>query len=293
MDTYWPAIVIVIQLIFLEGILSIDNAAVLGALVAPLPNDQSIPWPRWLLRFGKWVNPLLGNQRNAALRVGLLGAYLGRGLMLLVASFLINNPWIRLVGAAYLIRLACYELGDTNPAAETEQDKRRAIENASFWSVVLVVEVTDLIFSIDNVVAAVSLSDEFWVVIVGVSIGILTMRFAAGIFSYAVQFEPLLKQAAYLLILNIGIQLILDDVWHIHVTELQQFGISVVIIAATLAYAHFPILHKLDPLLWRISQLMGLVNTIVDWLLWPFRWLLGWFSRQSRSSTEASSDSER
>ena len=33
----------------------------------------------------------------------------------------------------------------------------------------------------DNVVAAVSLSDELWVVLLGVSIGILTMRFAAGI----------------------------------------------------------------------------------------------------------------
>ena len=37
---------------------------------------------------------------------------------------------------------------------------------------------------LDNVIAAVSLSDKIWVVMIGVAIGILTMRFAAGIFSY-------------------------------------------------------------------------------------------------------------
>ena len=39
--------IIIIQLIFLEGILSIDNAAVLGALVAPLPTTLRVPWPHY------------------------------------------------------------------------------------------------------------------------------------------------------------------------------------------------------------------------------------------------------
>lgn len=43
-------LLIVLQLIYLEGILSIDNAAVLGAMVAHLPRHAPIPWPR-LLRF--------------------------------------------------------------------------------------------------------------------------------------------------------------------------------------------------------------------------------------------------
>lgn len=115
MNLYWPVIVIILQLIFLEGILSIDNAAVLGALVSPLPTDQPIPWPIWLQRVGKRLQPFLGYQRNAALRVGLLGAYLGRGLMLFLASLLIHNSWIRLAGAVYLIRLAFNELGDLTP----------------------------------------------------------------------------------------------------------------------------------------------------------------------------------
>ena len=89
----WTVIVIIIQLIFLEGILSIDNAAILGAMVSKLPEHEPIPWPAWLARFGHRLDKLLGYQRIAALRVGLIGAYAGRGIMLLLASVIIQNPW--------------------------------------------------------------------------------------------------------------------------------------------------------------------------------------------------------
>ena len=268
---YWPIIAIVLQLIFLEGILSIDNAAVLGALVAPLPTHAKIPWPKFLTKLDVVLHPFLGNQRTAALRVGLLGAYLGRGLMLLTASFLIHNPWVRLVGAAYLIRLAFDELGDSTPGKESEKEKQDAIRAASFWSVVLTVELMDLVFSIDNVVAAVSLSNALWVVLLGVAIGILTMRYAAGLFSYAVQHEPILMEAAYILVLNIGIQLILEGVWKVEISDLLRFAISIFIILVCLAYAHIPLLQKLGFILKWLSKGMGIFNDFVDWVFSPFK----------------------
>lgn len=267
--------VIVIQLIFLEGILSIDNAAVLGAMVAPLPADQKIPWPPFLKKIGEWLHPVLGYQRAAALKVGLLGAYFGRGLMLLLASFLIDNLWIRIVGALYLIRLAFNELGDSTPDVETEKEKQIAVQAVSFWHVVLTVELMDLVFSIDNVVAAVAISDELWVVLLGVALGIITMRFAAGLFSYAVQREPILKEAAYILVLNIGVQLILEEIWKIEISDWLRFGISILIIIACLVYAHSPLLQKLNFILRWLSRGMGLLNDFVDWLFYPFTALLG------------------
>ena len=285
MTSYWPVIAIVLQLIFLEGILSIDNAAVLGALVSRLPNDQRIPWPAALKKPGATLDRLLGNQRAAALRVGLLGAYLGRGLMLLVAGFLVHNPWVRLVGAAYLIRLAFDELGDSTPGEQTEAEKQRALNANSFWAVVATVELMDLAFSIDNVIAAVSLSNELWVVMLGVAIGILTMRFAAGIFSYAVEREPILRQAAYILVLNIGIQLILEDVWKLEISDLVRFAISVGIILISVAYAHMPILQKFDFLLRWFAQGMGIINAFVDWLFTPFRAVFQFIFRNSSKET--------
>ncbi len=270
MNEYWPIVVIVLQLIFLEGILSIDNAAVIGALVSPLPNDQDVPWPGALNKLGKFLHPFLGYQRMAALRVGLLGAYVGRGAMLFLTSFLIHNSWIKLIGAVYLIHLAFDNLEDMSGGGD-EDGEVKPIKVQSFWATVLTVEIMDLIFSIDNVVAAVSLSDMIWVVMLGVGIGILTMRYAAGIFSYAVEREPILKQAAYILVLNIGVELILDQVWHIEIPDLVRFGISVLTIALALAYAHLPFLQKFRFVLNWLAQGIGIINELVDWLFLPFK----------------------
>ena len=89
-------IYILIQVIFLEGVLSIDNAAVLGAMVSVLPKQDMVPWPGPLKRLGPPVHRLLGGQRSSALKVGLLGAYVGRGLMLLLANFIIHNHYLKI-----------------------------------------------------------------------------------------------------------------------------------------------------------------------------------------------------
>jgi tellurite resistance protein TerC len=241
-------------------------------------------------KLGARLSPLLGKQRIAALRVGLLGAYVGRGAMLFLASFLIHNSWIRLVGAAYLIRLAFNELGDTTPNEQTEAEKRAALKGNSFWMVVLSVELMDLVFSIDNVIAAVSLSNELWVVLVGVGIGIVTMRFAAGLFSYAVEREPVLKEAAYILILNIGIQLILEQIWHVEISDVVRFAISVMIIAAALAYAHSPFLQKFGVILSWFAIAMGIINKLIDLIFRPFkalfRWIMNGFKPAKLAETE-------
>lgn len=287
MNESWPIVVIVLQLIFLEGILSIDNAAVIGALVSPLPDDQHVPWPKSLQWLGDRLQPLLGDQRSAALRVGLLGAYVGRGAMLFLTSFLIHNSWIKIVGAAYLIHLAFDNLEEIAGGSEDEDDIK-PIKVQSFWPTVLTVETMDLIFSIDNVVAAVSLSDKIWVVMLGVGIGIVTMRFAAGIFSYAVTREPILKQAAYVLVLNIGIELILNQVWHVEISDFLRFGISMLTILLALAYAHSKFLQRFRFVLVWLARGIGIINELVDWVLAPLRGLLnliaGLFQRSESSA---------
>ena len=286
MTEYWPIFIIVLQLIFLEGILSIDNAAVIGALVSPLPDDRHVEWPKALQRIGEWLHPVLGNQRMAALRVGLLGAYVGRGAMLFFTSFLIHNSWIKLIGAAYLIHLAFDNLEDMTGGGGEEDEEMRPVKMQSFWATVLTVETMDLIFSIDNVVAAVSLSDKIWVVMVGVGIGILTMRFAAGIFSYAVTREPILKQAAYVLVFNIGIELILDQIWQIEISDLTRFGISVLTILLALAYAHSRFLQRFRFVLVWLAQGIGIVNEFVDWIFAPVRGLFNAFALLFKSSSK-------
>ena len=267
----WTIPLIILQLIFLEGILSIDNAAVLGALVTPLPNNKEVPWPKMLQKVGHALRPVLGYQRMAALRVGLLGAYAGRGIMLFLASFIISNPWLKLIGAAYLIRLAFDSLGahGGEGGEEEEGETSSRIKLRSFWGTVLTVELMDLAFSLDNVVAAVSLSNKLWVVMIGVAIGILTMRFAAGAFSYFVEREPILKTAAYILVLNIGIELVLDEFNILKISDLMRFGISVSTLLLSLAYAHIGGLKFFRPLLMWLSHGFGIFNELINWILAP------------------------
>src|SRR5439155_18410918 len=91
--------------VFLECILSIENAAAMGAMIAHLPDNQPTPWPAWLHGRMGWADRMLGSQRVAALKVGLFGAYAGRILMLALASLIVGLSWVNVLGALYLLYL--------------------------------------------------------------------------------------------------------------------------------------------------------------------------------------------
>jgi tellurite resistance protein TerC len=242
---------IIVQLIFLEGLLSIDNAAVLGAMVAALPVDQPIPWPSWLKGLGHRLNPMLGGQRSAALKVGLLGAYLGRGAMLVVAHQIIRYPWLQFVGGAYLVYLGIEHLAAPNEAMDEDRSFNSTQLVPGFWQVVLMVELADLAFSLDNVVAAVALADHIVVVMVGVALGILALRWAASFFSVMVEREPILQHAAYLLVLVIGLRFCLEHLLGWEISPVTQFAGSLSILGLALLYAHWTPLQPLRPIVHR------------------------------------------
>ncbi len=269
-------ILVILQLVFLEGILSLDNAAVLGAMAASLPRDEAIPWPSWLAPLGHRLDPLLGPQRIAALRVGLLGAYAGRTIMLVLAAWVVQNPWLKLLGALYLLKLAAENLSHAHRAST---HAAVASSGDRFWQVVFSIELADLAFSLDNVVAAVALSRHLPVIILGVAIGILMMRFAAGVFATMVQREPILEPTAYLLVLNISVELLLEEFAGLHIGDLTKFLISAGTIGLALLYAHWRGMQVLNPLLHLGGWVLALVYRALEGALYPLRALLAIGSR--------------
>jgi tellurite resistance protein TerC len=268
----WTIPLVILQLIFLQVILSIDNAAVLGSLVAHLPDDRPIQWPKSLWKIGDWLHPFLGNQRTAALRVGLIFAYIAQGLMLFLATAISHTPWIKILGAFYLIRLSFDNLGEAEPG---EVDAHtHPIEKVNFWSIVLTVEISDIVFSIDNIVAAVAITDRFWLVVIGVFIGIFLMRIAAGWFSYLVDREPILKKAAYMLIMVIGGEIIYAEFAHVNINSWLRLGVSVAIILLCLAYEHSKLFQKMRPIFVWFGQGFANINELLDWILLPILNLL-------------------
>lgn len=191
------AILIILNLILIESLLSVDNAAVLATMVMDLPKEQ----------------------RKKALKYGILGAYVFRGICLLLAAWLIKIWWLKSVGGLYLIYLFI-DYFRSKSTKEKEDDTLNKQENkiykytiglfGKFWSTIILVEIMDLAFSIDNVFAAVAFTENIYLIWIGVFIGILTMRFVAQGFVKLMEKYPFLETAAFVVIGVLGVKLLLS-----------------------------------------------------------------------------------
>ena len=221
-------LLVVAQLVFLEGVLSLDNAAVIAAMSRHLPEDVPAPKP-----FG-----FLGSQRQAALKAGLIGGIVGRGTMLFLAGWIASIPALKVAGAAYLGYLAARHFVDLYRGNAEGHEEGGASRKASagFWGVVLSIELADIAFSVDNVLAAVALSDKLWVVMLGCVIGMIAMRFAASAFQWLMARVPEMEHGAYLLIAAIAVEMGLK-MWHVEIGEIAQFAISAAIVLGTVIYS--------------------------------------------------------
>jgi YkoY family integral membrane protein len=222
-------------LVLLEGVLSIDNALVLGLLAKRLPKPQ----------------------RPKALTYGLVGAFAFRVLAIAVATFLLKWSWVKLLGGGYLVYIAVKHLffesreehdeqlittpegepalvhagtGEPlTPAEEIDEIESRVpipVPNrptARFWPTVAVIELTDIAFAVDSILAAIgvvgppppghaadAVHPKLWVIITGGILGVILMRFAAVIFIKLLEAFPRFETAAYLLVAVIGVKLLVD-----------------------------------------------------------------------------------
>lgn len=172
-------ILVIGTLILLEGLLSADNALVLAVLV-------------------RHLDPPL---RQRALLYGVAGAFVLRFVALLSAVWIIKFWPLRGLGALYLtyICLAHFIRQRTSHAPLST--------HTGFWKTVFLIESTDLAFAVDSVLVAVGLSKKLWVIYTGVVIGMIAMRFAAGVFVGLLDRMPVLEHVAYLLVGWISVKL--------------------------------------------------------------------------------------
>jgi hypothetical protein len=99
------------------------------------------------------------------------------------------------------------------------------------------IELMDLSLGVDNVVAAVALSDKMWVVCTGVFIGILALRFVAGHCIKLIEKFPVLEHTAFLLIGFVGLLLVSELTFHVDIHTTEKFIGIVAIIAFTIWYS--------------------------------------------------------
>jgi predicted tellurium resistance membrane protein TerC len=249
----WPDMAVIGLLVLLEGVLSIDNALVLGLLAKRLPRHQ----------------------RAKALSYGIIGAFVFRTIAVLTAAYLLQWTFVKFLGGAYLVYIAVKHLffeakeekaekivfdeagnpvlvdaatGIPITAAQEEIEIRERVpfdgivddetaEPASvqpsagqpataaapqettaswwrFWKTVAVIELTDIAFAVDSILAAIALAggkqQKLWVIITGGLLGMLLMRVAARLFIGLLDRFPRFEIAAYLLVILIGMKLLVD-----------------------------------------------------------------------------------
>lgn len=221
-------------LVVLEGVLSIDNALVLGILARRLPRHQ----------------------QRKALTYGLVGAFVFRFTAIAMAQYLFRWWVVKLLGGMYLLYVALKRfLFESRKAAAQGiaigPDGHAVLENPAepalpvveaasgrhpgFWSTVAVIEMTDIAFAVDSILAAVALvgspppghdahalHPKFWVVITGGFLGVVAMRYAAVLFIRLLEHFPRFETAAYLLVMLIGCKLLAD--WYFNYPPAQVAG---------------------------------------------------------------------
>ncbi len=182
----------------IEVLLSVDNAAVLAVMVKDLP----------------------GEQKNKALKYGIIGAYVMRGLCLLLASYLVKILWLKILGGLYLLWLSYSFFKPKGNEIEEEINKEsnpiykyfKGIFGI-FWTTVILVEIMDLSFSIDNIFAVVAFTDNMYLICIGVFIGILAMRFVAQKFVKLLEKYPSLEVTTFIVIALLGLKLVVSGIF--------------------------------------------------------------------------------
>ena len=258
LDKPAASLAIIGNLIIIESLLSVDNAAVLATMVMDLPQKE----------------------RDKALKYGIWGAYIFRGFAMIFAAFLLGFWWLKPLGGMYLLWLVVDQFksklgygekgsiifkilslfgimmliqndGTINELAlwslrslaavfigyliyafiklkENNEDDGEINKSNNavykffqnkigvFWSTVILVEIMDMAFSIDNVFAAVAFTPNIILVCTGVFIGILAMRFIAQWFVKLMEKYKFLETAAFVVIAILGIKLLLSIYEHFY-----------------------------------------------------------------------------
>jgi YkoY family integral membrane protein len=217
-------------LVLLEGLLSADNALVLAVMVRHLPKNQQ----RRVLFYGIW------------------GAVLFRVLALSLSSILLSLWYCKVIGGGYLLYLALAHFlwhrgSSAGHAADPTSTPNAWIRG--FWGTVTSITLADIAFSIDSILAAVSIAEGFparfgtggklFIVFTGGVLGIITMRFVVRYFLILLERFPGLEEGAYYLVAWIGLKLLISG-FHsgnfikYHVPEWLFWLVMLVIAAASL-----------------------------------------------------------
>jgi YkoY family integral membrane protein len=229
LEVYLP---IIVSLFIIEVLLSVDNALVNATLAESLPEEK----------------------RKKAIRIGILLGALFRIIALLAVSIIIQNVWLKVLGGLYLVYLAIAHLGRV-----VNEDGKEIKAKSTYRGVIFQIALADIVFSIDNVISAVSFSENIYIVMLGVGIGVISMLFITPILSKLIHKYKGMPQAAYAIVGFVGLALLIETLTSIHISEFKKFAVVLAISLFTVWYEHSAVLRKAsNPILKSLQYIIAI-----------------------------------
>lgn len=175
-------------LILLELVLSADNAVALAAIARSSRQAE---------------------QERLALNIGIGLAMVLRVGLIVLAQWVLQNSWVQLLAAAYLIWLFVSHLMERGDNTDDESSREPESPKRNLVQTVLLLGFTDLAFSIDSVAAAVAVSDQILLISAGALIGIVALRFTSALFIRWLDEFPRLETAGFLSVAFVALRLLI------------------------------------------------------------------------------------
>ncbi len=198
-----------ITLTVMEIVLGIDNVIFISLVTGRLPKVK----------------------QNKARKLGLFFALFIRIILLAFISYIVNElkdpifillehgvSWrdiILLAGGLFLIYKSTLEIFEL---LEDGGDASNPKAHPSFWNVVFMVILIDIVFSFDSIITAVGLAQELPVMILAVIFSMIIMLFFSGVISDFINKHPSVKLLALAFLLVIGIMLLVEG-WSHEIAE--------------------------------------------------------------------------
>ena len=187
----------------LEIVLGVDNIIFISILAGKLPVEQ----------------------RARARRLGLLGAFFSRLLLLMSIAWVVRlttplfnvfsvdvsgRGLILILGGLFLIAKATHEIHNKLEGEEGEHETGKA--GRSLAAVVAQIMVIDIIFSLDSVITAVGMVEQVSIMVAANVIALGIMLVASGPISNFVDRHPTVKMLALSFLVLIGTNLVAEGI---------------------------------------------------------------------------------
>lgn len=190
-----------LSLVFLEIVLGIDNLVFISIVSSRLPKSQQKLARRLGLSFALVTRILL-------LSLVFIMTHLTQPLFAVWGHSVSVRDLILFFGGVFLVWKTT---GEIHQEVMHDKEASRLKGSKSLWMAIIQIGLLDIIFSLDSVITAIGMTEEFWIMVVAICIAILVMIFVSEVIHEFIEANPTIKMLALSFLVMIGMVLMADS----------------------------------------------------------------------------------